>query len=69
MGGDSAFELHASGGVPVWRSRLRRAFPNYNELANGVLRAIDLPMPEIDVSVIGTAPLAPRRVNAPSGKN
>ncbi|MGE0257669.1 MAG: 4-hydroxyphenylacetate 3-hydroxylase N-terminal domain-containing protein [Alphaproteobacteria bacterium] len=68
-GRESAFELHASGGVPVWRSRLRRVFPSYNELANGVLRAIDLKMPEIDVSGIGAAPLAPRRVNAPIGKN
>jgi aromatic ring hydroxylase len=66
-GRESAFELHASGGVPAWRGRLRRAFPSYNELANGVLRAIDLPMPEIDVSAIPTAPLAPRRINAPTG--
>jgi 4-hydroxyphenylacetate 3-monooxygenase len=66
-GRESAFELHASGGVPVWRGRLRRAFPSYNELANAVLQAIDLPMPEIDVSAIPSAPLAPRRINAPSG--
>ena len=66
-GRESAFELHASGGVPVWRGRLRRAFPSYNELANAVLRAIDLPMPEIDVSAITAAPLAPRRINTPTG--
>jgi aromatic ring hydroxylase len=61
---ESAFELHASGGVPVWRGRLRQVFPRYNELANAVLRAIpDLPMPEIDVSGIAARPLAPRRVN------
>ncbi len=66
-GRESAFELHASGGVPVWRGRLRRAFGSYNELANAVLRAIDLPMPDIDVSGIPAAPLAPRRINtAPS---
>ena len=58
-GRESAFELHASGGVPVWRGRLRRAFPSYNELANAVLRAIDLPMPEIDVSAI-PPPRSPR---------
>jgi 4-hydroxyphenylacetate 3-monooxygenase len=67
-GRESAFELHASGGAPAWRGRLRRAFPSYNELANAVLRAIDLPMPEIDVGAIPDAPLAPRRINtAPGG--
>jgi aromatic ring hydroxylase len=66
-GRESAFELHASGGVPTWRGRLRRAFADYNELANAVLRAIDMPMPEIDVSGIGTAPLQPRRINTPAG--
>src|SRR5205823_11358426 len=60
---ESAFELHASGGIPAWRGRLRQRFPSYNELANAVLRAIDLPMPEIDVGCIPAAPLAPRRVN------
>src|SRR5262244_4097975 len=48
-GRESAFELHASGGVPAWRGRLRRVFPSYNELANAVLCAIDHPMPDIDV--------------------
>jgi aromatic ring hydroxylase len=62
-GRESAFELHASGGVPAWRGRLRRYFPSYNELANAVLAAIDIPMPEIDVGVIPAAPLAPRRPN------
>jgi 4-hydroxyphenylacetate 3-monooxygenase len=64
---ESAFELHASGGVPVWRGRLRQCFPSYNELANAVLQAIDLPMPEIDVGGIPAAPLAPRRTNTPPG--
>jgi 4-hydroxyphenylacetate 3-monooxygenase len=63
-GRESAFELHASGGVPAWRGRLRQRFPSYNELANAVLRAIDTPMPKIDVSNIPAAPLAPRRVVA-----
>jgi aromatic ring hydroxylase len=62
-GRESAFELHASGGIPAWRGRLRQKFPSYNELANAVLRAIDLPMPDIDVSGIPAAPLAPRRQN------
>jgi 4-hydroxyphenylacetate 3-monooxygenase len=62
-GRESAFELHASGGVPAWRGRLRQRFPSYNELANAVLRAIDIPMPAINVGNIPAAPLAPRRVN------
>jgi aromatic ring hydroxylase len=62
---ESAFELHASGGIPVWRGRLRQRFPSYNELANAVLQAIDLPMPQIDVGGIPAAPLAPRRTNTP----
>ena len=62
-GRESAFELHASGGVPAWRGRLRQRFPSWNELANAVLAAIDLPMPEIDVGSIPAAPLAPRRTN------
>src|SRR5207249_11590461 len=62
-GRESAFELHASGGAPAWRGRLRRGFPSYNELANAVLRAISIPMPGIDVGVIPDAPLAPRRPN------
>jgi 4-hydroxyphenylacetate 3-monooxygenase len=68
-GRESAFELHASGGMPNWRGWLRRNFRDYNELANAVLRAIDLPMPEIDVGVIPAAPIAKRRPAAPpSGK-
>ena len=62
-GRESAFELHASGGIPAWRGRLRQRFPRYNELANAVLRLIEEPMPEIDVTAIPAAPLAPRRVN------
>jgi 4-hydroxyphenylacetate 3-monooxygenase len=66
-GRESAFELHASGGIPAWRGRLRRSFDRYNELANAVLRALDLPMPEIDLTSIPAAPMAPRRpVTAPA---
>jgi 4-hydroxyphenylacetate 3-monooxygenase len=54
-GRESAFELHASGGLPGWRHWLRRSFRDYNELANAVLELIDIPMPEIDVSGIGAA--------------
>ena len=60
-GRESAFELHASGGITAWRGRLRRSFESYNEIANAVLRQLDLPMPEIDVANIRAAPVAPRR--------
>ncbi len=60
-GRESAFELHASGGMPGWRAWLRRSFKDYNSLANAVLQAIDVPMPAIDVASIGAAPVAPRR--------
>jgi len=60
-GRESAFELHASSGLPGWRAWLRRSFKDYNSLANAVLRAIDLPMPAIDVASIRAAPVMPRR--------
>jgi 4-hydroxyphenylacetate 3-monooxygenase len=60
-GRESAFELHASAGMPGWRAWLRRSFTDYNRLANAVLKEINLPMPPIDVAGLGTAPVAPRR--------
>ncbi|MBO0737919.1 MAG: hypothetical protein J2P48_15325 [Alphaproteobacteria bacterium] len=62
---ESAFELHANGGLLAWRGRIRRSFDRYNELANGVLKALDIDMPEIDLGSIRAAPLAPRRVVQP----
>jgi aromatic ring hydroxylase len=62
---ESAFELHANGGIPAWRGRLRRSFEHYNELANAVLRAVDDDMPQIDLGSIRAAPIAPRRVVEP----
>jgi aromatic ring hydroxylase len=65
-GRESAFELHASGGVPAWRGRLRHNFPSYNDLANRVAGMLGMPMPEIDVDHIRDVPWAPRRsVNPP----
>jgi 4-hydroxyphenylacetate 3-monooxygenase len=61
-GRESAFELHANGGIPTWRGRLRRGFRDYNALANGVLRQLSVAMPEIDLGAIRAAPMAPRRV-------
>lgn len=62
-GRESSFELHASGGMTAWRGRLRRGFQHYNELANGVLKQLDIAMPAVDVGNIAAAPLAPRRTN------
>ena len=64
-GRESAFELHANGGLSAWRARLRRSFTRYNELANGVLRAVNLDMPAIDLDSLRAAPLPVRRQVAP----
>jgi len=64
-GRESAFELHASGGMPNWRGWLRQNFRDYNELANAVLGAIELSMPAVDVSDIPAAPIARRRPVTP----
>ena len=63
-GRESAFELHASGGMPNWRGWLRQNFRDYNRLANAVLRSIEIQMPEIDVSNIPNAPITRRRFAA-----
>ena len=63
-GRESAFELHASGGMPNWRGWLRQNFRDYNRLANAVLRSMDIEMPEIDVSNIPNAPITRRRFAA-----
>jgi aromatic ring hydroxylase len=49
-GRESTFELHANGGMPVWRGRIQRWFDRYNELANGVLSAVDTDLPPLDLS-------------------
>lgn len=64
-GRESAFELHANGGLPAWRGRLRRAFGRYSELANAVCRSLDVEMPEIDLESLRAIPLAPRRQVTP----
>ena len=61
-GRESAFEAHASGGLPNWRGWLRRSFSDYNQLANAVAGMLDPPMPEIDLGNIRAAPIAARRV-------
>jgi len=64
-GRESAFELHANGGLMAWRARLRRAFPDYNALANGVLRALSLDMPAIDLDDLRAIALPQRRPVTP----
>lgn len=64
-GRESAFELHANGGLMAWRARLRRAFPDYNALANGVLRALSLDMPAIDLDGLRAIGLPQRRPVTP----
>jgi 4-hydroxyphenylacetate 3-monooxygenase len=48
-GRESAFEMHASGGMALWRSRVQRWYDRGNELANGVLRTLNVDMPPIDM--------------------
>jgi aromatic ring hydroxylase len=62
---ESVYELHANGGAPSWRGRLRRRFDRYDALANGVLAQLGLPMPKVDLSAIRNAPLVPRRPVTP----
>ncbi len=65
-GRESAFELHAIGGLAAWRSRLRRDWDRYNELANRVLETLSIEMPRVDVSNIKAMPTTPRRQVTPS---
>jgi aromatic ring hydroxylase len=64
-GRESAFELHANGGIPAWRARLRRYFDRYNELANGVLRAAPVELPAIDLDSLRAIPMPQRRPVTP----
>src|SRR5262244_2501156 len=64
-GRESAFELHANGGMQAWRARLRRAFPDYTLLANTVLRALALDMPSINLDGLRTVAMPQRRPAVP----
>src|SRR5499433_578915 len=64
-GRESAFELHANGGIPAWRGRLRRYFSRYSELANSVLKSVNVDMPTLDLEGLRAVPLAPRRPVTP----
>jgi aromatic ring hydroxylase len=66
---ESVYELHANGGLPAWRNRLRRSYNRYEELANGVVQQLGLPMPKIDLTAIREAPMTARRpVTPPTAK-
>ncbi|HTV46118.1 MAG TPA: 4-hydroxyphenylacetate 3-hydroxylase N-terminal domain-containing protein [Stellaceae bacterium] len=60
-GRESAFELHASGGTPAWRGRLRRNFDGYSDLANRVAGLLSVAMPRIDLEHLREVPWSPRR--------
>src|SRR5262249_6803324 len=64
-GRESVFELHASGGLPAWRGRVRGSFYRYYARANSGLRAVNVAMPDIDRSSIRDMPSAPRRTVTP----
>ena len=64
-GRESAFELHANGGIPAWRARLRQYFSRYDDLANGVLRALSIEMPALAFESFREVPMAPRRQVTP----
>ena len=66
-GRESAFELHANGGVIAWRSRLRGWYGRYDELARAVLSALSVEMPPIDLRAISHVVFEVRRpVSVPS---
>ena len=64
-GRESAFELHASGGLVAWRARLRAWFQSYNELANGVQQFLGVQLPPMDLSNLQNVPNERPRVVTP----
>lgn len=64
-GRESAFELHANGGVQAWRNRMQAWFDSYNELANGVHQALSVDMPPVDLHSLQQRPLTERRPVTP----
>jgi len=64
-GRESAFELHANGGLQAWRARMRRSFDGYSELANGVLRALSVEMPTLHLEHLRAVAMPQRRPVTP----
>jgi aromatic ring hydroxylase len=68
-GREAAFELHANGGIPAWRSRMRAWFQRYNELANGVGEVLDVELPKMDLNSVRDIAYGPQRpVTPPQAK-
>jgi len=61
---EAAFEGQATQGMLGWRSRLQRWFDRYDELANGVLGALDLDMPALTLESLRDVG-RPQRPGAP----
>ena len=65
-GRESAFELHASGGMAAWRARLRAWFESYDDLANGVHHLLGGALPPFDLDSFRDVPdERPRTVTPP----
>src|SRR5262249_12074413 len=60
-GREAAFGLHANGGRPSGRNRLRWWCDRYKGVANGVLGRLDVAMPTVDLTSIRIVPPGPRR--------
>ena len=65
-GRESAFELHANGGMPAWRGRLRHNFDQLQRSRQRVAGSLGIAMPEIDLDHLREMPWAPRRPVTPS---
>ena len=65
-GRESVFELHASGGLPAWRARMRAWFENYTDLANGVRHLLTVDFPVMDLDSLGDVPNERPRPVTPS---
>jgi len=65
-GRESAFQLHASGGMVAWRARLRALFPSYSDLANSVGYFLSVELPAMDLSSLQEIPPErPRQATPP----
>jgi aromatic ring hydroxylase len=67
-GRESAFEMHASGGLALWRSRMQRWFDRGDELTRRVLATLDVEMPAVDTEYLrNMAPPGPGRPPSANG--
>jgi 4-hydroxyphenylacetate 3-monooxygenase len=65
-GREAVYEMHANGGVGAWRLRMRALFDSYNELANGVLKNVDMDLPPVDVTSLRNIPMGARIPRQPT---